>query len=375
METYFETEVHIALTSNGLKKFWKGYTITDGENHFSQSESWQLKANGEESKHILSVPSQAETKNVGRANEVLPCEQAILEITADLAKKRDKGYRLASEKGAAIRHIPMTAHKFIDHKKKIKYPAYAQPKLDGTRMLYDNESGWSRGNKDYIEECIAHFKNTNPMNIELDGELMLNQDTFTFQETISAIKRFQVGLSDQLEYHVYDLINLNDSNQPFKDRYRLLTQYVSEVQSEGITNIKLVETTVVNNEYEFQAAHDHWVSLGYEGAMIRNMDGQYKINHRSYDLQKYKAFFDSEYTIIGAKDGTGRDAGCVTWICLDEPSGETFDCTPKGTLEMKSDWWNNRESYYGKKLTVRYPNLTDRGIPRFPVGVAIRDYE
>ena len=31
--------------------------------------------------------------------------------------------------------------------------------------------------------------------------------------------------------------------------------------------------------------------------------------------------------------------------------------------------------YVGKKLTVRYQELTDDGIPRFPVGIAIRDYE
>jgi DNA ligase-1 len=26
-------------------------------------------------------------------------------------------------------------------------------------------------------------------------------------------------------------------------------------------------------------------------------------------------------------------------------------------------------------LTVRFQNLTDKNVPRFPVGVAIRDYE
>jgi hypothetical protein len=32
-------------------------------------------------------------------------------------------------------------------------------------------------------------------------------------------------------------------------------------------------------------------------------------------------------------------------------------------------------AYVGKKLTVRYQELTDEGLPRFPVGVAFRDYE
>jgi DNA ligase-1 len=29
----------------------------------------------------------------------------------------------------------------------------------------------------------------------------------------------------------------------------------------------------------------------------------------------------------------------------------------------------------GKMLTVRFQNLTDLDVPRFPVGVVIRDYE
>jgi hypothetical protein len=29
----------------------------------------------------------------------------------------------------------------------------------------------------------------------------------------------------------------------------------------------------------------------------------------------------------------------------------------------------------GKQLTVRYQGLTNGGVPRFPIGVSVRDYE
>jgi DNA ligase-1 len=48
---------------------------------------------------------------------------------------------------------------------------------------------------------------------------------------------------------------------------------------------------------------------------------------------------------------------------------------PRGTREKRAEWWENREQYIGSKLTVRFQNLTADGIPRFPVGIAIRDYE
>jgi hypothetical protein len=34
-----------------------------------------------------------------------------------------------------------------------------------------------------------------------------------------------------------------------------------------------------------------------------------------------------------------------------------------------------RGDYIGKDLTVQFFELTDDGVPRFPVGIAVRDYE
>jgi DNA ligase-1 len=48
---------------------------------------------------------------------------------------------------------------------------------------------------------------------------------------------------------------------------------------------------------------------------------------------------------------------------------------PRGTHEERAVLLNNAGSYVAKKLTVRYQELTDDGIPRFPVGISFRDYE
>jgi DNA ligase-1 len=42
---------------------------------------------------------------------------------------------------------------------------------------------------------------------------------------------------------------------------------------------------------------------------------------------------------------------------------------------MRTDFYKNAAKYIGKKLTVKYQELTKDGIPRFPVGIAIRDYD
>jgi DNA ligase-1 len=48
---------------------------------------------------------------------------------------------------------------------------------------------------------------------------------------------------------------------------------------------------------------------------------------------------------------------------------------PEGTLEVRRKFLEEKDRYIGKQLTVRFQNLTALGIPRFPVGVVVRDYE
>ena len=50
-----------------------------------------------------------------------------------------------------------------------------------------------------------------------------------------------------------------------------------------------------------------------------------------------------------------------------------FSVRPKGTIEMRRDWFKNSKKYIGKKLTVIYQELSELGVPRFPVGKSVRE--
>ena len=108
--------------------------------------------------------------------------------------------------------------------------------------------------------------------------------------------------------------------------------------------------------------------------MVRNLTGAYAIGKRSANLQKVKTFLDGEYPIVGFTQGTGGETGCVIWECQ-TPDGQTFRVRPRGTQEDRKVLFQNGSDYIGQQLTVRYQELTDDGVPRFPVGIAIRDYE
>ena len=48
---------------------------------------------------------------------------------------------------------------------------------------------------------------------------------------------------------------------------------------------------------------------------------------------------------------------------------------PKGSVEKRQQMFKDLEKIIGKELTVRYQELSEDGIPIFPVGIVIRDYE
>ncbi|NDA57966.1 MAG: hypothetical protein EBX91_04075, partial [Actinobacteria bacterium] len=96
---------------------------------------------------------------------------------------------------------------------------------------------------------------------------------------------------------------------------------------------------------------------------------------RSANLQKYKLFQDREYTISNFTQGEGRDEGCIIFVCNTD-SGHTFSVRPRGTLQQRREWFKNGKNLINKPLTVRYQELfPDSDVPRFPVGICVRDFE
>jgi ATP-dependent DNA ligase len=105
--------------------------------------------------------------------------------------------------------------------------------------------------------------------------------------------------------------------------------------------------------------------------MIRN-NALYKEGARSKDLLKYKKFKDGEFEVVGhhlAKIGTP----IPIFEC--KCGEKIFSVMMKEDLANKNKRMKNIAEYYGKLLTVKYQELTNDGIPRFPVGISFRDYE
>jgi len=281
------------------------------------------------------------------------------------------------------------------------FPLMAQRKYDGIRciahrdaqtgqIVLESRKGTSfTGFPELTTELERILTNTN--SIYLDGELFTDKIDFesisglvrshtksTLVKTKKATEKQKQAIKDDeentakkglIEYHIYDMIDTENLKQPFSQRWERL---YGLVDWNSLKKCKYVESYVLNTPAEIKPMHDHFVSEGFEGIMLRDINAPYEINKRSKYLQKYKEFVDEEFNIVGFHEGSGNEKGAVVWDCITQ-SGQPFAVRPRGTFEMRQALYKNAASYIGKQLTVIFQEYSTDGIPRFPVGKGIRE--
>lgn len=117
-------------STSGKIKMWKAEVIkcSDDESMIRIEHGY---SDGKKQEDVRSITAG---KNIGKANETTPYEQACSEARSDFNKKKDECYAeniddIKDESSGFF--LPMLAHRWQDHSSKIKFPAYTQPKLDG----------------------------------------------------------------------------------------------------------------------------------------------------------------------------------------------------------------------------------------------------
>ncbi len=372
------------IEKNGKTKVWSGRIYSNGVIAKAEIEYGQI-----DGKKQMTVREYNVGKNIGKKNETSPLEQCIAETKKKWQDKIDKeSYSLDQSGEVEIENpkvFPMLAHIYdpsnTKHKKNnIEFPCYVQPKLDGLRCIMyiqDGEvvaqsrtGGYFLTMEHICNQLKPLFLKTN--GLILDGELYTNE--IPFQELAGLIKKKKINeLTEEertkinyIKYHIYDVVN----DKPFVERYAYIYRTIPKLNPNSY--LEVVSTQLINSVDEFKELFSEYIGDGYEGIMLRNINGKYVQNYRSYDLQKYKDFDEAEFPIVGFEEGKGRDKGTVVWICKNS-EGLPFNARPMGTLAYRKECFENAHLFMNKQLTVLYQGVSEYNIPRFPRGKAIRD--
>ena len=274
---------------------------------------------------------------------------------------------------------PMLAYnvdkKPIDWTKKV----FMQPKLDGVRCVATRNGCYTRTGKqlmnvEHIELSLKPWFEMHPEMI-LDGELYNHDLRDNFEKIISLVRKLKPTDEDRLEaskmmqYHVYDYITENNYD---KYETRGANLACSDFYDE---HVKYVPSTLVSNYKEALMIHKVQLAQGYEGSILR-LNENYE-QKRSYNLQKFKDFHDTEATIIGYVNGKGKRTGTLGKFLMKDPKGIEFGCPPGKGYNYKdlANMLDNVDDYIGKTATFTYFERTKANSYRHPLFKTIRDYE
>lgn len=313
-------------------------------------------------------------KNIGRSNETTPEEQAKKEAHSLVTEKLQEGYFDNQYEARTIETLfPMLAKDYKKESKKIDWskPVYVQPKLDGMRCLITIDRGkvtlMSREGR--MITTMKHIAKdlANVSSGIYDGELYAHG--FSFQENMKLIKKWVDGPngSVQVKFHCYDVV----LDKPFKIRL------IERSNLEFKKTVEMVKTIAISNESELKKHHATFLDMGYEGSIVRHGDAPYGINARSSSLLKYKDFEDIALPIldiIPCKVRTNWGEPVFHWKGArgHRLGDDVLGANMKYSHEDRIDFLANKDKYIGKIAEVRYFELSDTGIPRFPVMVGIR---
>lgn len=278
----------------------------------------------------------------------------------------------------------MLAQDYDSNAGRVKYPCFVQPKLDGVRLIASVSAAGevelrTRNGKAVDEAAFdalaSRLKTFLRPGLYLDGEMYSHGETF--EEVVSKFKHGSAALS----YWIYDLYDAHRADLGTAERMAALSDLLERMSRLKLQGVRAVETRRVATADEVASAHDEYAAMGFEGVMVRDAGAPYEPGKRSRALLKLKAFQTDEFAVVDVVEAEGLDAGTAVFVCeaVQGKEKKTFNVRMRASREARREhllaFRRDPSAFVGKKLTVRFQQLTANGIPRFPVGLALRDYE
>jgi DNA ligase 1 len=266
---------------------------------------------------------------------------------------------------------------------KLKYPLVGSPKLDGFRCIIDGvpkTSSMKEFKNPFIREVLKA-----PEFQGLDGELIVGSptDPNVYNNTTGPLRR-EWGEPD-FKFYVFD--NWLDGHFTYLERWLSQT---SPAHSKG--RIVVLEQRFLANLDDVLEYEAKMLEVGYEGIMIRSLDGRYKEGRCTFNemnIFKRKPFAECEATIVGFVEAMENlNPLKKDEMGLGKRSSHKANKRPKGTLgavicqcdlwpkpfnagmgegftqEAKDDIWNRQEDFMGCVATVKYQAYGSIDAPR-----------
>jgi DNA ligase-1 len=233
-----------------------------------------------------------------------------------------------------------------------------EPKIDGVRVIVE-----------VCRETLAvamKTRNGNPLNslahlgawfsdtaskhgvYTFDCEAVTSAD---FYNSVGAIRSEEPADDARLW-----LLDLPDHVGTYSERRAVMARFQYSFAIEAVPSFMGVSPT---------DAFRRFVSQGFEGAMVKDLDAPYSQGKRSNAWLKVKAVDAEDCPVVSVHEGEGRLAGTMGHVVV-ENNGRLVRVGGGFTDEQRRTIWENRDTVIGSFLEVTFQSRTPDGSMRHP---------
>ena len=245
------------------------------------------------------------------------------------------------------------AHPFNPEKHDISTGWLVSEKLDGVRAYWTGTQLMTRNGNLFTppEKWLRNFPS-----YALDGELFMARGKF--QETVSIVRSVTQDKGwSKVKFLVFDA---PDDETVFEERLKRIPK--------NSKSIKEVKHVLVNAQADLDRRLDAVLAKGGEGLMLRQPGSLYEMK-RSKTLLKVKKMHDAECIVVSHVPGRGKHRGRMGALECEMPDKKRFKI---GTGFTDTERENPPE--VGARVTYKFQEKTNAGLPRFPVYMRVRDF-
>jgi len=265
--------------------------------------------------------------------------------------------------------------------KRVRYPCLVQKKLDGVRTIALVEP--QENSVTYYSRNGKQFMNFNCFDKELlqlsykepkmfDGEVIGPRGD-DFRGIMQQCRRKYDVEPNGLNFNVFDWMPIHHFTRQVatllqRDRTDCLVELSEKRDIQQ--RVFVIEGQLCNNEEELMAYYDQCVNEGYEGVIIKDLDGEYEFK-RSVSWIKMKPNETVDLKVIEIQEGRGKYEGLLGAFIV-EREGVKINVGSGLKDDERLPLEDANKMYVGKIIEVKYDSVTPDGSLRFPRFIKLR---
>lgn len=195
--------------------------------------------------------------------------------------------------------------------------------------------------------------------VGLDGELYL--PGYGINEINSFIKNTELPQHYKLQFWLYDICIENMSaikrQEILFDNFRVFKSYINN-KEDHLNNkqrLILLDNIDVDDINKAINIRDSFISLGFEGLVIREKSAEYQFGgRRNNSMLKFKKKEDGLFTIIDIIPEGIKRSNLGKFVLKNDINNELFECTYNAPHKAQEEILANKAKYIGKCALVEY---------------------